>query len=699
MQLAGKVWRTFAVSLALSVLAIAPSAAGTADDAVRAAVAAGQSARVIMQFATVEERDAAFHRLLDRGAAVRTADTGAGPALVAFGNAALFSGEISRATQVSLDAGVRVLASPPARDRSMRGLMGARRSPSSTIGTSRGGISVAIVDSGITLHPDLPLSRIRAYKDFVSGGRLPIDRCGHGTHVAGIVAGSGARSNGLFAGIAPDVDIVALRVLGDDCSGNTSDVIDALEWIARNHEHYQIKVVNISLGHAVLESIFTDPLVQAVERLSRKGIAIVTAAGNKGVNPATGNPGFGGVGVPCNAPSAICVGSLDTLGTSELSDDRVSDSSSRGPTRFDLLAKPDLVAPGINIVSLAARGSRLFTEYAHLRVPGATGQPEYFTLSGTSMASPAVAGAAALLLRENDALPVHALKISLQFTARLVPLTDILTQGAGALNIPGALVLAGAINPNAPRGANWIRHRLTAANYDAAGNAINWSRRIIYGDRFVRSRYAELHLLRWDDDIVWAYDALAGGIDWSNQAGDNVVWGGDDNIVWGNGDTIVWGRNDNIVWGNRADATILWGTDESDNVVWGIDDNIVWGSDDTTVWGTSADDNIVWGNSHLRDPWASNVVAGFWDDNIVWGNITRDAMDNIVWGSNDNIVWGNCAQASGVDNIVWGNRDDDNIVWGNLDNIVWGNCAGNNVRGSGVDNIVWGNAVLTGGRR
>ena len=156
---------------------------------------------------------------------------------------------------------------------------------------------------------------------------------------------------------------MALRVLGDDCSGNTSDVIDALEWIARNHDTYKIKVVNLSLGHAVLESIFTDPLVQAVERLSRKGIAVVTAAGNKGINPATGDPGYGGVGVPCNAPSAICVGSLDTQGTPDLADDRVSDSSSRGPTRFDLLAKPDLVAPGVNIVSLAARGSCLFNAY------------------------------------------------------------------------------------------------------------------------------------------------------------------------------------------------------------------------------------------------------------------------------------------------------------------------------------------------
>jgi serine protease AprX len=640
MQLIARVWRTPAMLFAVSVLAVVPSAAGNADDAVKAAVAAGQSARVIMQFGTTAERDAAFSRLLDRGAAVRAVDTEAGPSLVVFGSAGSFATEIAHASQVSLDAGVRVLASQPARDTSARMSTGIGRA--SSISGSSSGISVAIVDSGVAPHADLPLSRIRAYQDFVSGGRTPVDNCGHGTHVAGIVAGSGAHSNGLYAGIAPDVDIVALRVLGDDCSGNTSDVIDALEWIARHHQTYKIKVVNISLGHNVLESIFTDPLVQAVERLSRKGIAVVTAAGNKGVNPVNLRPGYGGVGVPCNAPSAICVGSLETQGTTDLTDDRVSESSSRGPTRFDLQAKPDLVAPGVNVVSLAVRGSRLFNEFENLRVPGASGEPEYFSLSGTSMASPAVAGAAALLLRENHALSVHALKISLQFTARLLPLTDVLTQGAGALNIPGALILADAINPTVPLGENWIRHKLTAANLDADGSTINWSRRIIYGDRFVKPRYAELHLFRWDDDLVWSYDMLASGIDWAKQAGDNIVWGNDDNIVWGNGDNIVWGNDDNIVWGNQADDNIVWGNDESDNIVWGIDDNIVWGNAANIVWGNSDTDNIVWGNSHLRDVWASSVLTGFWEDNIVLDHITRDTMDNIVWGNaDDNIVWGN----------------------------------------------------------
>ena len=151
MQLIAKVWRTLAVSLALSVLAVAPSAAGNTDDAVKAAVASGQSARVIMQFATTAKRDAAFNRLLDRGAAVRAVDTEAGPALVVFGSAASFAGEIAQATQVSLDAGVRVLGEqarartprrasrPASAERPRRSAIRATasRSRSSTLGSRR----------------------------------------------------------------------------------------------------------------------------------------------------------------------------------------------------------------------------------------------------------------------------------------------------------------------------------------------------------------------------------------------------------------------------------------------------------------------------------------------------------------------------------------------------------------------------------
>lgn len=555
-----------------------------------------------MQFATVADREAAFDVLLARGAAVRVADTEAGPALVVIGSAALLSGDYG-ATRVSVDAGVSAATVKlPA-----RGSFVKKTRAADIIGfnPARAGIAVAIIDSGIQPHADLPLNRIRAFKDFVGDSAVPVDGCGHGTHVAGIIAGDGRSSDGLYAGLAPGVDVVALRVLGDDCSGNTSDVIDALEWIGRNHALYRIKIVNLSLGHAVLESIFTDPLVQAVERLSRKGVAVVTAAGNRGLNAATNRPGYGGVGVPCNAPSAICVGALDTFASPQFDDDRVYESSARGPTRFDLLAKPDLVAPGVNIISLAAPGSRLFDDYPESRVAGPDSEPRYFVLSGTSMAAPSVAAAAALLLHENHALPVNSLKLALQFTARLVPNTDVLTQGAGALNVPGALILADAINPNVRIGKNWIRHWITAANLDAYGQSINWSQRIVYGDRFVRPRYAQLHLFRWDDDLVWSYDAIA----------DNIVWGNfeSDNIVWGNEDNIVWGDAGNIVWGNAEDGALAWGSESEIH---------------------SADDNIVWGNAMLRAAWASEVVSGFWEDNIVWGNITRDNADNIVWGNN-----------------------------------------------------------------
>src|SRR5688572_5048376 len=193
---------TLCFALALSVVAAAPSAAG-------------QSTRVIMQFASVADRDTAFDQLLERGAAVRVADTESGPALVAIGSAALLGAEYY-ATRVSLDAGVSVTAvKQPARGTFVR-----RTGAAENVGLdpSRTGPAVAIIDSGIQPHPDLPLSRIRAFKDFVGGVEAPVDQCGHGTHVAGIIAGSGRSSNGVYAGIAPTVDIVSLRVLGDDCS-------------------------------------------------------------------------------------------------------------------------------------------------------------------------------------------------------------------------------------------------------------------------------------------------------------------------------------------------------------------------------------------------------------------------------------------------------------------------------------------------
>lgn len=631
----------FLTSLALPAAAQNRRDRGNMDESVRASVNAGESARVIMQFDTTAERDAAFNRLLDRGAAVRVQDTEGGPALNVISSAAALSSELENAAQVSVDARVTVFAVKKAKTVTVPVEKAPARAAKGKRSRGRGGfakkydtIAVAVVDSGLQPQADLPAWRVRRYVDFVSNSPKPTDGCGHGTHVAGTIAGNGRQSGGEVMGVDPEVDLVVLRVLGDDCSGNTSDVIDSLEWINTHHRAYNIRVVNLSLGHPVFESAVTDPLVQAVERLSRKGIVVVTAAGNMGINPLTSQPGYGGVGVPCNAPSAVCVGALDTKKTASFKDDRIANFSSRGPTRFDLLAKPDLVADGVNVASITAKGSKLdgdndaddddTDDKRHLKGIYDVGQASYLLLSGTSMASPRVAGTAALMLTVNPGLSANTVKMALQYTARVLPKVDVLTQGAGALNSNGAVTMAQSINPRPPHGENWLTAVLPVSNLDDNGKRIVWGRNIVWGDRYMASTNAAVHSARWDDNIVWGFDTLA------------------DNIVWGNCDEC-----DNIVWGNDWD----------DNIVWGA--NIVWG------------DNIVWGY------WADNIVWGFWDENIVWGNVTRSSYedDNIVWGNDwDNIVWGNCTAAKSSDeNVVWGNSD--NIVWGfnDGDNIVWGN--------------------------
>ena len=214
----------------------------------------------------------------------------------------------------------------------------------SAIGT---GVGVAIIDSGIYPSPDFG-SRIVAFYDFTQGGIAtnPYDDFGHGTHGAGLVGGSGAFSDGAYAGVAPGVNLIGLKVLDSTGAGNTSNVISAIEFATANKAALGIDVINLSLGHRIFESAATDPLVQAVQQAAAAGIVVVASSGNTGVNPATGLTAFGGIVSPGNAPSAITVGSVNMQGTKRRIDDTVNNFSSRGPSRFDIFDKPDLVAPG-----------------------------------------------------------------------------------------------------------------------------------------------------------------------------------------------------------------------------------------------------------------------------------------------------------------------------------------------------------------
>ena len=507
-------------------------------------------------------------------------------------------------------------------------------------GYTGAGVGVAVIDSGITpWHDDLTIAnrsgqRVTAFVDFVNNRTVKYDDWGHGTHVAGIIAGNGYDSNGDRNSIAPKADIISLKALDVEGKGKISDIIAAIDWAIGHKAQYNIRVINMSLGAGVFESYHTDPLTVAAKRAVEAGIVVVAAAGNMGKG-ANGQPQYGAIGAPGNAPWVLTVGASSSMGTIDRRDDTMASFSSRGPTMIDFAAKPDLVAPGSGSVSLSDQNSLFYTTKAAYLVAGKKSELNYLpylTLSGTSMAAPVVSGTVALMMEANPQLTPNMVKAMLQFTAQVYSSYDYLTQGAGFLNTLGAVRLA-----------HFFAHGEKGDGYP---NMKAWSRHLLWGNRRVTGGVLTPGATAWADNIVWG-DMHAPG-------GQNIVWG--ENCDTASCDNIVWGNN--IVWGE---------SDANDNIVWGNTDG------DNIVWGNGDDDNIVWGNDS--------------DDNIVWGNDCGGAdCDNIVWGNTDgdNIVWGN---AEGLDNIVWGNAGGDNIVWGNSadDNITWGNSADDDVELFGDD--------------
>ncbi len=296
------------------------------------------------------------------------------------------------------------------------------------------GIGIAVVDSGIAPHLALG-GRVVANVSFVSSDPQMTDAYGHGTHVAGIIAGS-RQANGVppeyAGGIAPRARLVNVRVLGADGTGFTSDVIDGIEWVVANRALYNIRVINLSLGHPVMEACATDPLCQAVNHAVEAGIVVVVAAGNAGAT-ADGRTVLGGISSPGNSPYAITVGALNTRGTVDRSDDTLSAFSSRGPSEYDLAVKPDVAAPGTKIVSLQADGAFLPAMYPSIHVAG-SGSNAYMYLSGTSMSAPMVTGGVALLLQGSPNLNPAQVKFALQNGATAMADGGLLGAGAGSVN-------------------------------------------------------------------------------------------------------------------------------------------------------------------------------------------------------------------------------------------------------------------------
>ncbi|MBI3924259.1 MAG: S8 family peptidase [Armatimonadetes bacterium] len=270
------------------------------------------------------------------------------------------------------------------------------------------GVTVAVVDTGIAPHPDVK-NRILAFHDVVNGRTEPYDDNGHGTHVAGIAAGDGAASEGVWKGAAPDAGLVGIKVLSASGRGSFSDIIQGIQWAVENREKYGIRVLSMSLGGRVTRSYRDDPVAQAVEKAAEAGLVPVVAAGNEG-------PYIRSVSTPGHALHAITVGADDDQATRDPSDDRVATFSSRGPTRIDDLVKPDVVAPGVKITSADHTSNG------------------YTSKSGTSMATPMVAGVVAQLLQARPDATPESIKEALMATAHRLANGDNNTQGAGLID-------------------------------------------------------------------------------------------------------------------------------------------------------------------------------------------------------------------------------------------------------------------------
>jgi len=543
------------------------------------------------------------------------------------------------------------------------------RAVQAAYGYDGAGVGVAIVDSGITSwHDDLtyqgsnPLvhvvggQRVRKFVDFVNGQTTAYDDNGHGTHVAGIIAGNGYDTLGLRAGIAPAADLVSLKVLDNHGGGYISNVIAALDWIAVNRTVYNIRVVNLSVGAAVTESYLTDPLTLAAKVLVDQGVVVVTAAGNLGKN-AQGQTQYGGITAPGNAPWVLTVGAYSHEGTIGRGDDKIAPYSSRGPTARDFNAKPDVVATGTGIVSLSTPGSLLYLNHPTYLLTGLlspTAKP-YLSLTGTSMAAPMVTGTVALMLQANPNLTPNLVKALIEYSAQRYAYNS-LTQGAGFLNTKGAVDLAKFLKT--PQAGQAYPHNPY------------WSNIVIWGNRKLQRGVIKPAGNAWKLGTTWGAAEECSST--NPDECDNIVWGTEcdtddcDNIVWGNSliDTGALGsfsdEGDNIVWGTTQCGENV-SPDECDNIVWGTacDDDEC----DNIVWGTSQDcdpehpeecDNIVWGTSEDCDPDNPDEC-----DNIVWGTAEQCDPDNP--DECDNIVWG----TSGEVGPVWGSSsEDDNITWG-----------------------------------
>ena len=390
----------------------------------------------------------------------------------------------------------------------------------STLGVSGSGVGVAVIDSGVADHPDLA-GRIVARVDF-TGEQSNGDPGGHGTHVAGLIAGDGTASGGAWTGVAPRANIVSVRVIDANGHATLSAIVAGMQWVLANRATYNIRVVNLSFGGAALSGYQDDLLASATEMLSFAGLVVVVAAGNSG-------PGQSTITTPADDPFVITVGALDDNGTAGLLDDSIASWSSQGPTAFDAIAKPDLVAPGRKMTGLRAAGSTIDTLYPERRVtaPGAA-DPQYFTMSGTSMAAPVVAGVAALFVERYPSASPRLVKRQLTGTAHPLFGVPATAQGSGVVDALAALtVKVWSISYTQYPASTAFAQQMYAKLY---GQPIVWRDLTFHGG--VDSRGIPWTDITWEDitwdDITWE-DITWEAFNWQDITWEDITW---EDITW-----------------------------------------------------------------------------------------------------------------------------------------------------------------------
>jgi len=494
------------------------------------------------------------------------------------------------------------------------------------------GVTVAVLDSGVDpdhfdLRDEIKGKRRVVFSwDFTGRGSLD-DPFGHGTHVAGTIGGDGSSSLSAgrdFAGLAPGASLINFKVLDERGRGYVSSVIAAIDQAISIRTLYNIRVINLSLAAPPIDSYVNDPLCQAVARATKAGIVVVAAAGNFGQDQ-NGNKVYGGITSPGISPAAITVGATNTFGTDVRSDDAIAPFSSRGPTMshttdpltgavtYDYLVKPDLVAPGCRLVSLERSQNYLVNSYPvlHVNTGSSSNNARYMSLSGSSMSTGVVSGAVALMLQANPGLTPNLVKAVLMYSAQIMDGPDLFEQGAGMLNVEGAVRLARSLSKVAyalPVGQPLNVYGLPSAQTTIAGETFAWSQGLIWGFGGLRGdAMFTVQQGAYSQSLIWGspnrLDAWGMGVTYYDGlfASDYVVFGGNGQwnyVTWGSGSPqasgLIWTERlyaSGLIWNNRLIANDFFDCGPT-SLIWGLkgyggyDSGLIWGIRDAgLIWG------------------------------------------------------------------------------------------------------------------